>query len=92
MSFDLETTFPTLKKAPITEAVIDLQAAIPPDVSLARLREFQVGLERRFTEVNERRSVRAQIEHAQTSVPKVIAPTPTPDGYLFRSPSENLIV
>jgi uncharacterized protein (TIGR04255 family) len=92
MSFDLETTFPTLRNAPITEAIIDLQANLPPDVSLAQLLEFQNGVEQRFTEVSERRALQARVEFQKNSLPRVIPPSSAPDGYLFRSPSENLIV
>ena len=92
MSFDLETSFPTLQNAPITEAVIDFQVVVPPDVSLANLREFQMGIEERFTEVSERRALRAHVAFVQGGAPQVVAPSPAPDGYLFRSPSENLII
>ena len=92
LSFDLETSFPTLRNAPITEAVIDIQVSAAPDVSLTSLREFQTGLEERFTEVNERRPFRAHVEFVQGAPPHVVAPPAIPDGYLFRSPNENLIV
>ena len=37
-------------KPPIQEAVLDIQTALPPEISVEGLREFHMGLESRFPE------------------------------------------
>jgi len=91
MSFDLETRFPTLEHAPITEAIIDIRAAVDPGVTLDDLALFQEGREQQFVERVERRSLQTRIEFNAAAETKVTAPAPTPDGYLFRSPGDKLI-
>ena len=90
--FDLNRTFPTLRNAPITEAVIDIRAELPPSVYLEHLLDFGAGISDRFTETQQRESVQARIEWQKGAPPRVVAPPPTPDGYLFQSPEERLIV
>ncbi len=42
MTYDLKSSFPTLRNAPITEALIDIQQLPPEDV--AQLRKFHEAL------------------------------------------------
>lgn len=91
MIHDFVNTFPHLRNAPITEAIIDIQAALPSDISLSDLERFQSGIADRFSERKERRSFKTRIE-LQGDVPKVHTPDATKaDGYLFTSSSEQLI-
>jgi len=50
MIHDFVSTFPRLRNAPITEAIIDLRAELPSEISLSDLERFQSGIEDRFSE------------------------------------------
>ena len=91
MSFDLQTTFPTLPNAPITEATIDFRVNRNPDVSLEDVGNFQTGLESEFPEKIERKSFQTRIDFEQGEA-RVVTPPVTPDGYVFRSKKEPLVV
>lgn len=91
MAFDLTNSFPTLSRAPITEAVIDIRVELPPSTTLKELAEFAVGLEDRFTERQERRSFETRVE-SQPGIPaRIVVPADQPDGYLFTSRGELLV-
>ncbi len=89
MSFDLKTTFPTLKNAPITEATIDLRVARNSNVTMEDLAGFRAGLENEFGEKIERRSLQASIEIEQGEA-RVVSPGARPDGYVFHASNEPL--
>jgi uncharacterized protein (TIGR04255 family) len=91
MAFDLTDTFPTLLKAPITEAVIDIRVELPSSTTLRELADFALGLENRFTDRQERRSIETRVELQQGSPPRIVVPSNRPDGYLFTSHSELLV-
>jgi uncharacterized protein (TIGR04255 family) len=87
-----ETGFPTLRNAPITEAVIDIRVKPPADIDLARLATFSDPFPLRFPEPKLRHSASAKIEFkGQAAAPLMTATGPTPDGYVFSAPAENLI-
>src|SRR5260370_37891240 len=90
MSPDFVNTFPHLRNAPITEAIIDLRAELPSEISLDDLARFDSGIQDRFSERTERRSFKTMME-LQGDVPKFHTPPPRVDGYLFTSSSEQLI-
>ncbi len=54
MLYNLDSDFPTLANAPITEALIDIEVELPPEIDLKRLRDFHSGLEERFPKIDER--------------------------------------
>jgi uncharacterized protein (TIGR04255 family) len=91
MSVDLETEFPNLKNAPITEALIDLQVDLPADTTIQALAKFQSAVGARLVDQTERQSVSAKIEFADGS-PRFVAPPFTPDGYVWKVPDEHLVV
>ena len=91
MSCDLVSTFPTLQRAPITEAVIDFRAELPPEVALPDLAFFNRGIEAQFSERAERRSIETRIEIQASAPPKVVTPSDQPDGYIFHSRKDLLI-
>jgi uncharacterized protein (TIGR04255 family) len=90
MTPDFVNSFPHLPNAPITEAIIDLRAELPSEISLSDLARFQSGIEDRFSERTERRPFKTRIE-IQGDVPKIHTSSPKADGYLFTSSSEQLI-
>ena len=91
MAFNLTDTFPTLSKAPITEAVIDIRVELPASITLKELADFAVGLENRFADRVERRSIETRVELQQGRPPRIAVPADRPDGYVFNSPSELLV-
>ena len=92
MTYDLTSPFPTLQRAPITEATIDVQVTLPPDVDLEQLRTFYRGLEQRFPLVEDRLRVDARLQMHKGAAPEITSQGPTPDGLLMRSENEALVV
>lgn len=92
MTYDLKSSFPTLRQAPITEATIDIQVSLPPDVDLEKLRAFRRGLEQRFPLVEERVRTAVSFQMSKAAAPEMTSQGPTPDGLLMRSESEALVV
>jgi uncharacterized protein (TIGR04255 family) len=90
MIHDFVNTFPHLPNAPITEAIIDLRAELASEISIDDLALFQAGIGDRFSKRTERRSFKTRIE-IQDNAPTVQVPESKADGYVFTSPSEQLI-
>lgn len=91
MTYDLGSQFPTLQNAPITEAMIDIQVQLPPDVDLAQLRKFHGGLERQFSKIEERVQVSAVLKMDKVSGAEIESKGPTPDGWLLHSAEDALL-
>jgi uncharacterized protein (TIGR04255 family) len=92
MTYELETsTFPTLGKAPITEALIDIRATLPADTSLAALEGYTRGIEDVYPKADKRYSLEARFEF-DSPQPRVTMPPSTPDGFLFRARDESSVV
>jgi hypothetical protein len=73
MNFDLETTFPTLKNPPVTEATIDLRVIRSLNFTMDDLASFRAGFESEFQEKSERRSLQVSIEIEQGEA-RVVTP------------------
>ena len=85
---DEYTIFPS---APITEAILDIRAELPEDVTLESILAVQNSIRGRFPEKKERYSYEAGFQFSQEGV----STTPTQhkiDGYLFESLAEKKIV
>lgn len=54
------------------EAVIDIKAELPENITLDDLLTFQLGIENRFSERSDRKSLEATIEFG--TEPKIISP------------------
>lgn len=91
-AFDLKSSFPTLRQAPITEATIDIQVGLPPDINLDTLRAFHQGLEQRFPKIDERVHSAVFVQLDKTAAPDMSSRGPTPDGLLMKSDEEALVV
>jgi uncharacterized protein (TIGR04255 family) len=91
MIYDLESKFPTLPKAPITEALIDIRVELPSDVDLAKLRQFYAGLEERFPKIEERVAMSATFELNQSGA-HIKAERSGPDGFVMRSEEDGTVV
>ena len=77
---------------PITEALLDIRVSLPPDVTLEQLSTYYEGIKDSFPEKEQRVSWTGGFEFKPGSAPKVTTPSGGPDGYFFRSPSDNKIV
>jgi uncharacterized protein (TIGR04255 family) len=91
MTYDLESSFPTLKNAPITEALIDIRVELPSDVDIAALHRFYEGLEDRFPKIDQRMSMSATLDLKQPDG-GLKGNAPKPDGYMMRSEEKALVV
>jgi uncharacterized protein (TIGR04255 family) len=91
MSYDLESKFPTLPRAPITEALIDIRAELPPEVDLAELRRFYAGIEDRFPKIEERVAMSATVELNQSGA-QIRNERSRPDGFVMRSGEDGAVV
>jgi uncharacterized protein (TIGR04255 family) len=91
MTYDLQSSFPTLQNAPITEALIDIQVQLPPDVDLVQLRKFHDGLEHQFPQIEERIQVSAVVKMDPLSGAEMKSDGPMPDGWLMRSETDALL-
>jgi uncharacterized protein (TIGR04255 family) len=79
--------FPTLSRAPITEALIDIRVQLPSEVNLDTLRNFHTFVASRFPKAEERRSVEAQIRLDDSGAHMNSTP-PQPDGFVLTSEVE----
>ena len=77
------TVFPN---PPITEAILDIRAELPPNIKLEDLAAFQNSIRERFPEKKERRSGSLQFSRDVSVTP------PKPDGYLFESRAGKKVV
>ncbi len=92
MTYDLKSVFPTLRRAPITEATIFIQVTLPLGVDLKQLRSFHHGLEQRFPLVKDREIVTARVQMHKGAAPEMTSEGPAPDGLLMTSDDEALVV
>jgi uncharacterized protein (TIGR04255 family) len=92
MTYDLKSVFPTLRRAPITEATIDIQVTLPPDVNLEQLRSFHRGLEQRFPLVKDLELVTASVQMHKGAAPEMTSQGPTSDGLLMMAEDKSLVV
>lgn len=84
--------FPILKKAPLTEALIDIQAKLPENIEVAALRNLQTVESDRFTKIEPRGSVEGHIHLDQEGAHFEGGGPLKPDGFIFSSDSEQLRV
>jgi uncharacterized protein (TIGR04255 family) len=88
---DTRTEFPTLSRAPITEALIDIQARLPKETTLEVLASFQDAIKDQFPERKERKAFEAQFKLDDSGVRVLSAPA-APDGFLFYSRKADALV
>lgn len=65
------TDYPIFKNAPITEALLDIQVSLPPDVDLAKLASVQDQVRERYPAVQERQQWQIQAVAMGDSQPEV---------------------
>ncbi len=91
MTYDLNSNFPTLQRAPISEAIIDIKVDLPPDVNLAQLRLFHFGIEKRFPQIEERVQVSAVLKLDKQSGAEMNSDGPVSDGWIMRSADGGIV-
>ncbi len=80
------------KSPPITEAILDIRASLPSDVTIEHLLTYHEEIKNLYPEKEQRMSWTGGFEFKPGSAPKIAAPSGGPDGYFFRSPSNSKIV
>ncbi len=83
--------YPVLQHAPIMQALIDMRVNLPADTDLSCLVMFSEPFGDRFTAPKLRQFGAAEIKFGQGANPLISYTGPTPDGYIFTAPRENLI-
>lgn len=77
--------------APITEALLDIRVQLPPEIDLDKLKTFHESIKERFPQKQERISIQASFKFSPEGSAS-LPPSSKPDGYLFRSTTENKVV
>lgn len=80
------------KNPPIQEALLDIQVALPGDVTLDTLKNFHTGLEARFAEKKERISWQQGFQISGAGETHAVSSSRSVDGYLFSSKAEGKVV
>lgn len=83
--------FETFPNAPIAEAILDIRASLPEDVSLDRLKKFQEDIADRFPIVEEKRFIKTGFQ-LRKDEPEFLISEKGIEGFFFRSDRENKII
>jgi len=86
------TAYTVFPNAPITEALLDIRVQLPPEIDLDKLKTFHEPIKNRFPVKEERISFEAGFQISPKTEPIVLPSTKKPDGYFFRSHTENKVV
>ncbi len=84
--------WPRFSNAPITEALLDIRAKLPPGVDLTRLANFQDAVKELYPARRERFSWQGGFQVKPGEPPEIFHPSGGPDGYLFTSKDGKQIV
>jgi uncharacterized protein (TIGR04255 family) len=83
--------WPHFSKAPITEALLDIRASLPPSIDLPRLAVFQDAIRDRYPERIERMQGTLALQMKDGALEEVSKSTST-NGYLFKTADGRQIV
>jgi uncharacterized protein (TIGR04255 family) len=93
MNGEKVSEYPVFPNAPITEALLDIRVQLPEDITLQTLETFNYPIKESFSDKQLKVSYQAEIKFSPKGVDSEISsPSGRPEGYLFRSASENKIV
>ncbi|MBI3079087.1 MAG: TIGR04255 family protein [Deltaproteobacteria bacterium] len=84
-------SWPRFPRAPITEALLDIRAKLPPSIDMIRLGTFYEIVKAQYPQKRERRSWQGALE-MKLGGPAVVQQSGGPDGYLFISQDGRQIV
>jgi len=79
------SSWPHLDRAPITEALIDLQVELAPEVNLGVLEAVQAPIRERYPRRQARDEWRGQIHFQRGEAPQIGEPVGGRNGFMFRS-------
>ncbi len=79
------TTWERFSNAPITEALLDIRAAVPKGVTLDTLAAFQNSLESRYPNRKERRAWEDMVQLGPAGAVEMRQKATGPDGFIFTS-------
>lgn len=79
------TDYPTLKNAPIVEALVDIQVVFSDPPPLTSLEAVQDGIQKRYPKREERLEYQFGVQPVAGGVPEMIPPTGGSVGFLFTS-------
>ncbi|MHB8772296.1 MAG: TIGR04255 family protein [Syntrophales bacterium] len=85
-------SYPTYLNAPITEAILDIRASLPPDICLEQLATFHAKIEQIYPDRHERIAFQGSLKIAPTERRSEAIGTGKVDGYLFRSSIEGKVI
>src|SRR5690625_3345643 len=80
------------KKAPITEALLNIKVQLPPEITLINLEQFHEKIKMNYPDKKKIQTWEGGVEFNSEGVPKVDEPTGTVDGYIFKSVDGNKMV
>jgi len=80
------TTFPRLANAPITEALIDIQAVLPENIRIDELEAIQGRISAGYPNKESRHRFSVELQGKGAAKPDVVTADPVIDGFLARSP------
>jgi len=83
--------YPVFLNAPITEAILDIRVQLPEGIDLDKLKTFHEPIKERFPQKQERIFMQAGFKFSPEGSAS-LPPSSKPDGYLFRSTTENKVV
>ena len=86
------TEFAVFPNAPITEALLDIRVALPPEIDIKKLEFFHDRIKERYPEKKVKGAFAVQVQVAPDGRHQSLPALGGPHGYLFRSPSEHKIV
>jgi len=93
MNGEKVSAYPVFQNAPITEALLDIRVQSPEDITLQTLETFNDSIKERFSDKQLKVSYHAEIKFSpKGGDSEISSPSGRPEGYLFRSASENKIV
>lgn len=81
-----------LRNAPITEALIDIRAKLPPRIGFSDLTELRNQVMNEYPSCRERRRIHGVLSFKASDPPALNATQDTPDGYLMASADGRQIV
>ena len=82
----------TFRNPPITEALIDIRADLPSDITLSELEKLQEAIKSHYPKKRLRHRFEGVIEFKEQEAPRAESKDLGPDGYFFWSADENQAV
>src|SRR6266571_5080479 len=92
MTTEVREAFPHLSQAPITEALIDIQVTLPPEITVDSLKALHSKVKSSYPELKARQKWSGRIEFKEDKSPDLSSENLGIDGFLFASHDKLQIV